>query len=166
FDGWPFALTDTAGVRSAEDPLEEEGIRRTQQSVEDADLVCLVVDSSMDPTDEDQQLLADLQSRLPANRLLVIANKSDLHDEWGEALPDGALQVSSLTQAGLATLTAEFVSRLVGTPPDRGLPLPVTQRQATHLRRALDAVRKEDQTVLASELIALRDGYRPEGSSS
>jgi len=45
-DGLPVTLVDTAGLRSAPEELEEEGVRRTMHELRVADLVVLVIDAS------------------------------------------------------------------------------------------------------------------------
>src|SRR5919109_2654507 len=44
--GYPFRLVDTAGIHSSADPVEQEGIERARASLENADLVLLVLDGS------------------------------------------------------------------------------------------------------------------------
>jgi tRNA modification GTPase len=44
--GFPVTLRDTAGLRDAADPVEQEGVRRAWSAVSDADLVLWVVDAS------------------------------------------------------------------------------------------------------------------------
>jgi tRNA modification GTPase len=49
-DGFPVTLVDTAGLREANDPVEQEGVRRAWGAVTDADLVLWVVDAAeVDP---------------------------------------------------------------------------------------------------------------------
>jgi len=45
-NGIPIRLIDTAGIREGEGEIEKEGIRRSQQELELAELVLLVIDSS------------------------------------------------------------------------------------------------------------------------
>jgi tRNA modification GTPase len=44
--GYPVVLSDTAGLRSTTDPVEQEGVRRAVSQAESADLKIIVVDSS------------------------------------------------------------------------------------------------------------------------
>jgi tRNA modification GTPase len=44
--GFPVTLRDTAGLRDATDPVEQEGVRRARHAVTDADLVLWVVDAA------------------------------------------------------------------------------------------------------------------------
>lgn len=67
-------LTDTAGVREAEDPAEREGVRRSRSAMEAADLLLVVLDGSRPLEEEDRVFLGELEGR----RRLVLVNKSDL----------------------------------------------------------------------------------------
>ncbi len=72
--GIPVRLVDTAGLRETDDPVEHEGVRRTRQSMAEADLLLLVLDGSAPLTAEDQALL---RQHADKTRLVVI-NKTDL----------------------------------------------------------------------------------------
>ena len=41
--GYPVTLRDTAGIRSTDDPIEQEGVRRAQRSADAADLILWVL---------------------------------------------------------------------------------------------------------------------------
>ena len=66
-------LSDTAGIRDSSDPVEQIGISRSYQALEDAELILLVIDPS-DFDDEDRKLIDLTEGK---NRILVY-NKSDL----------------------------------------------------------------------------------------
>jgi tRNA modification GTPase len=44
-DGYPVTMIDTAGIREAEDPVEQEGVRRARAKAAEADLVLWLADS-------------------------------------------------------------------------------------------------------------------------
>jgi tRNA modification GTPase len=92
--GYPVILADTAGLRTAFDKVEAEGVRRALARAEQADLVLLLLDGSeADP-------LANV-SRETFSRAAVIAwNKVDL--PWPE--PREGLRLSLKTGAGLPEL--------------------------------------------------------------
>ena len=46
FGGYPILLSDTAGLRETEDPVENEGVRRALDRAQTADLILLVLDAS------------------------------------------------------------------------------------------------------------------------
>jgi len=50
-------LFDTAGIRESQDRVEKIGIHKAKKTIEDADLVLLVLDASGKLTKEDEDLL-------------------------------------------------------------------------------------------------------------
>jgi len=72
--GIPLKLVDTAGIRKALDEAESIGIKKSIEAFSDADLVLVVLDASDLPSDEDRDLLRQVEGR-PA---IVVANKCDL----------------------------------------------------------------------------------------
>jgi tRNA modification GTPase len=75
-DGVPVLITDTAGVRTSMDRIEQLGIERTRRAVTDADLTVIVLDGAQPLTDEDKKIFEEASD----NYLLIAANKSDLED--------------------------------------------------------------------------------------
>jgi tRNA modification GTPase len=55
--GIPVRLYDTAGLRAPDNPVEEEGIRRSRLLVENAEIVLYVLDGAAGPDDEDRRFL-------------------------------------------------------------------------------------------------------------
>ncbi len=72
--GVPLYILDTAGIRETTDVVEEIGVARSKQAMEDADLLLVVIDSGRALNDTDKELLAVASRR----RSLVILNKVDL----------------------------------------------------------------------------------------
>ena len=72
--GIPVRITDTAGIRETDDPVEKLGIERSRTSLEDADLAILLVDGSEEISKEDEALRDMIPASLPT---LVIFNKED-----------------------------------------------------------------------------------------
>jgi len=75
--GIPMRLLDTAGLRHTEDFVEEEGIRRTKEALEQADLILFMIDGSVELEEEDRKLLHDHAK----DRCLIVINKSDLPNQ-------------------------------------------------------------------------------------
>jgi len=131
FGGWPVELIDTAGLREASQALEAEGISRAKTAIAQADLVLQVIDIQSEPN---RQLACD-------PRDILVAQKCDLPDRWGAALPWHAIKVSALTGTGLDALQTEIAQRLVPELPPEGTAIPFTARQRELLqkmRQALD----------------------------
>jgi tRNA modification GTPase len=72
--GIPVELVDTAGIRRALDEAESIGIKKSMEALADADLVLVVIDKTQLLSDEDRELLIQVEGR-PA---IVVENKSDL----------------------------------------------------------------------------------------
>jgi len=87
-----FRLTDTAGLRETNDPVEQEGVARSGRAMENADLVLRIFDASA------------TTPPAPLNeREILVANKCDLLRP--ESLKHtGAIAVSSLTGEGFDAL--------------------------------------------------------------
>jgi len=51
-NGIPFKLVDTAGIAPTEDLVEREGILKSRERIEQADLILMVLDASAEMTDE------------------------------------------------------------------------------------------------------------------
>ncbi|NEU10739.1 tRNA uridine-5-carboxymethylaminomethyl(34) synthesis GTPase MnmE [Methylobacterium sp. BTF04] len=95
-DGLPVVLVDTAGLREALDPIEAEGIRRTRQRMEHADLILSLTAAGSQPA-----------TALVSPDALSVRTKSDLDD----APADDGLSVSALTGAGLDRLLEAIAVR-------------------------------------------------------
>lgn len=73
-NGLNIRLMDTAGIRTTEEMIELEGIRRSKVAMEQADLILFIMDASQPLNDEDKCLA----SQIPADKTILIWNKIDL----------------------------------------------------------------------------------------
>ena len=86
-DGMPLHIIDTAGLRDSEDKVEQIGIERAWQEIEQADRILLMVDASENHSFlEDEQNIKDYYpeffNKLPENiGLTLIRNKADINKE-------------------------------------------------------------------------------------
>lgn len=113
-DGMPLHVTDTAGLRDSDDRIEQEGIRRARQAMQEADRLLLVLDAATDPAalqlDETKwvEYLAELglpKGLLP--RLTVLLNKADL-----AGLPAGMQTIDDIPTLQLSAITGEGLPAL------------------------------------------------------
>src|SRR5256886_281630 len=72
--GLPVVFVDTAGLRQAGDVIEQEGIRRSHETVTKAELILHVFDVSEPLTREDETYLAQFAHK----KRIVVRNKVDL----------------------------------------------------------------------------------------
>jgi len=96
--GLHFRLIDTAGIRHTEDLIEQEGIRRSRQALQESHLVLLVLDATVGVTEEDRQWLQEL----PQEKRVVLWNKIDLPSPHHR--PPEALSISAKEKIGLHDL--------------------------------------------------------------
>lgn len=67
-------LLDTAGIRDSEDVIEQIGIDKSKKTIEESDLVLLVLDASKPLTEYDNQLLELTKNK----NTIVVYNKKDI----------------------------------------------------------------------------------------
>jgi len=161
-DGIPVRLVDTAGIRTTDDPVEVEGIRRSGLAWEDADLALILLDASMPLSDSDRALL----SRPAATTALLVFNKCDLPRQlWMEDLDracpghSSVLEISATKQIGLDELREAIRSRLLPGRLESNEGVLVTNlRHAAAFERSLQGVDQARQSVeagRAGELVAM-----------
>ena len=77
-DGINFRFIDTAGIRETAEPIENLGIRRTYQKIEQASIVLLLTEASDDPVIIQRSVEAIReQTNAEEKQLVVVLNKSD-----------------------------------------------------------------------------------------
>ncbi|MFO7263728.1 MAG: tRNA uridine-5-carboxymethylaminomethyl(34) synthesis GTPase MnmE [Bacillaceae bacterium G1] len=103
--GIPLRLVDTAGIRETTDVVEQIGVQRSRQALEEAELVLLVLNGGEALTAEDRQLMELLKGR----ETIVVVNKADLPrrldvKEVEAAFPGRVVLTSTVADPGLAPL--------------------------------------------------------------
>ncbi len=73
-DGLKARIIDTAGIRESDDVVETIGINKAVDSIESADLILFLIDTSRPLTEED----FSLSERIKDKKVIVLFNKSDL----------------------------------------------------------------------------------------
>lgn len=94
--GYPITLSDTAGLRSKAELIEQEGIRRALKRAEEADLTLLLLDASA-PAKSHQNLIQQA-----GEGALIVYNKCDLTKSITPEKDTVAISVK--TQTGIETL--------------------------------------------------------------
>ncbi len=140
-------LTDTAGMRATEDPVERIGVTRSENTMRDTDLPLLVLDTSEPIREEDIRLL----KMLPGYGAVVI-NKTDLEgnitlEEIHTIRPDLPCILCSALQPESVSSLRVYLMRY----------LTVSERISMSRPRHLDAVKKA-AACLENAITAARDG--------
>jgi tRNA modification GTPase len=105
--GIPVRLVDTAGIRCALDEAESIGIKKSMEALSDADLVLVVLDASRAVSDEDCELLKQVEDRAA----IVVVNKCDLASSQF-SVPGSQLSGSRLTTVETSALTGLGIPEL------------------------------------------------------
>lgn len=147
-DGLPVHIIDTAGLRDSEDHVEQIGVQRAKQAINQADHVLLVVDAMDD--------LNDLVVVSHPNQTIVI-NKLDLVDT-PSLVNHGkdVLYVSAKTGAGIDELKSH-IKKLAGFSQGGETLYTARRRHITALEQAQSAVERGLQQLKvyrAGELLA------------
>jgi tRNA modification GTPase len=167
--GIGFRFIDTAGIRETKDVVENIGIKKTFEKIEQAQVVLYLVDSLQLTVDSLKALQVEtekIKNKFPLKPIVVIANKSDLLTEEAVAklqheLTTYNLQlitISAKQKIGIDTLKDALLS-FVNTGALRNNETIVTNtRHYDSLLKALEEIQKVKfglQTNLSSDLMAI-----------
>ena len=108
-DGFLFRLSDTAGIRESDDLVEQIGIKRSHEAIENADLVICVGDVEQGVDDSLLELLK-IKSR---ERIITVVNKIDTAKDSN--LPESDVAISALTGEGVEELIMLMKDKAIGS---------------------------------------------------
>lgn len=142
--GVPIRLIDTAGLRESPELVEQIGVNRARKLVDLADVLVWLGEPECSP-------------RHP--RLIRVHARSDVPGR--EVAAEGSLPVSSVTGAGLKSLTRAIVDLARSVLPAEG-EMALNERQAECLQNALeglDAAGARDLVIIADSLRHARSAF-------
>jgi tRNA modification GTPase len=160
-DGMPLHIIDTAGLRESPDEVEQIGIQRAWQEIENADRILLMVDSTETESDDPEQIWPELVHQLPTHiPITIIRNKIDQVSEQAalnqNAQQQTVIRLSAKEQQGIELLR-EHLKQSMGFQSTTEGGFIARRRHLDALERAAAAIEKGlDQLVLmgAGELLA------------
>jgi tRNA modification GTPase len=155
--GIPLKITDTAGIRDAENIIEKKGVELVWEKLSSADIIIIVLDGSEKLTKEDLEIIEKNRHR---NCVLVI-NKSDLPHMINIEKLDGFLPgkkplwLSAKYGEGIPALKEHIHSLIISDEDDRRSDIIITNlRHKTALEKAVTFLSKAGENV--------REGMSPE----
>ena len=160
-NGIRIELTDTAGIRETDDPVERIGVERSEDMWKNADLALMVLDGSTEMTEEDRNLLKGL-----SGEAIIVINKADLPqrlsaEEIRTIRPENRqITVSAKEPETLKPLKDELrrqaavSDQLVLTQPRQ---LDAAKRAAAHLKDAMTTIEHFTPDMAATDLQAAQE---------
>ena len=149
--GIPVTIIDTAGIHITEDKIEQEGIKRAKEILQQADIILQVIDSS-----RDVELQIENLQDLPFNRRkIIIYNKSD-NGKVEKGLADNEVILSAKTQSGFEKLE-EKVIQMLSHQSQIETSFSARTRHITQLQKTLENISVAENNFLnnqAGELVA------------
>ena len=154
--GLPVVFIDTAGLREAQDDIEGEGVRRSRESLAQAELILHVLDGSESLTSGDKEHLVEFEDR----KRVLVRNKADLPSKLVLPPQNAVLMdVSCLSGQGIESLKDAIKSLVwAGEIKAEMLEVMINARHQNALTRAHDAVTQSLgvlRTGAALELVAM-----------
>lgn len=157
-------FSDTAGLRPAQDRVEELGIARTRERLRQADLVLYLVDASAPASPEDEAALTEMAGQ-PG---VLVVNKIDLPLRVSKAELSGLsawprTKISAKTGQGIEALKEKIVAQTLSGGLRVAGEVITQARHYEHLRQCLIYLRQADDLLAAEEkppweLVALELG--------
>lgn len=161
-----FWLVDTAGLKDAEDEFEASIQEQITEATELADVILVVVDSTIYPSDEDRRIAKTaLKSKKP---VVLVLNKIDLKgsldvEEFRRLGIKKILQTSAEHNQGLGTLRATIYSEIPvikETEPDNVLRIALIGRPNVGKSHLFNTLAGKQQAIVANIAGTTRDVNR------
>lgn len=109
-NGIPFKFVDTAGIRKADNRVEEIGIEKSKKVAKESDLIIAMFDNSKELSKEDKEILEFIKDK----KAIILLNKCDLEDrklqKAKEVIEAGkkTIKISLLSESNLSDLYKEL----------------------------------------------------------
>ncbi len=164
-DGMPLHIADTAGLRESPDQVEQIGIERAWQEIEQADRILLVVDANQNTTSDIDQLWPESVNKVDPKKIILIRNKIDLSQETIGLKTRGLtktengeyyLNISAKHHQGIDDLRS-YLKSIMGFQQTNESGFTARRRHLDALQRAYDFIQQgkiQLQTFAAGELLA------------
>jgi tRNA modification GTPase len=151
-DGLEIRITDTAGIRSTDDVIENEGINRAINALQTADLVLCLFDERHHKISEDtvRNLVGNTQTPIGLLRTKTDIQIDPIENHTNYPL----LEISAKTGHGLTDFRNWLLEKLSLTTHSQ-TPFLARQRHLEHLKQAKDYIEAATHHHLAIETIDL-----------
>jgi len=159
--GLPVIVMDTAGLHEAQGEVEKIGIKKTRQSIKDADIILLLVDNSQPLHPEDFTIYREIADK----KHIIVQNKIDLPsgDDClilsGNNQPHLCVKISALTGTHIEELKDMIWKVIIGEMGiDREVGIVPNLRHKRALDQCLDSCKRARNAMiktLPDEMVAM-----------
>lgn len=134
-NGIKINFIDTAGIRESTDEVEQIGIKKSKDSINEANIVLAVFDGSKPLDKEDYEIL----QLINMNKVIYIINKTDL----GKNITglDG-IEISALNKENINQIKEEIIKTAINSKIDYSSIIITNQRHVEALKDSLEKTNK------------------------
>lgn len=149
-NGIPVRIMDTAGIRKTGDKVEKIGVERSEELLQEADVVLVVMDASAGVMEEDLVVI----EKAGEKKCIVVVNKSDLVgqvnlSQWEHKTGRECVPVSAKTGEGLHSLEDKVSAVIDAGISAREGPIVTRVRHEQALKKALVHIREAKAACVA-----------------
>ncbi|HBT19797.1 MAG TPA: tRNA uridine-5-carboxymethylaminomethyl(34) synthesis GTPase MnmE [Peptococcaceae bacterium] len=139
--GIPVRIIDTAGIRKSRDKVERIGVRRSEKSIEEADLVLLVLDATTGIEREDEIIIEKVKNK----ECIVLINKIDITGKvnipyYEKITGKECIAISAKKGIGLREVEGKIRERVFEGKINTTRPLITRVRHEQALKKALKSL--------------------------
>ncbi len=148
--GLTLQMIDTAGIRKTGDKIEQIGVERAKQMMEEADLILYVIDASSALDENDKEIMPLLKEK----RVIVLLNKTDLQEritaeEVQRFLEKPVIRISAKEEKGLSELEDKIEQMFLTGGLSWNDEVYLTNlRQKTAMEEAKASLQKVEESIL------------------
>jgi len=150
-NGYLIRIFDTAGIRAAEDQIEEIGIKKSYDIIKKSHRILFIIDGK-----ENQEELQNLMKIVDPLKIIKVLNKADLYSDSEINLlkNKGFIPCSTIQPAGLTQLKNFILKEIEISDEELHSGILTNVRQISAVKRALTALQKATKS--------LEEGLGPE----
>ena len=163
--GIPLKIIDTAGIRNTNDEIEQIGVKKSKEVINNTDLIIAVFDDSREFDDKDKEIVNLIENK----NAIIIINKTDLkkglikNNEIIKNLKNTKIDFSTINENGYDELQNEILKMFNAEEIKiDDSEIVTSQRQKENIMKASESVNKaqkslEDKMPLDITAICLKD---------
>ena len=163
--GIPLKIIDTAGIRNTNDEIEQIGVKKSKEVINNADLIIAVFDDSREFDDKDKEIVNLIENK----NAIIIINKTDLkkglikNNEIIKNIKNTKIDFSTINENGYDELQNEILKMFNAEEIKiDDSEIVTSQRQKENIMKASESVNKaqkslEDKMPLDITAICLKD---------